>query len=389
MNVSHEATYRPGGYRPATVQHAVTRAPVPISHMGGSQRAGANDVFANSTGQRSRDLAPYRVPSRVIEGVEPDRNGVYIVGPNGAPPVKDANPYTDSANKHFVKIGGDAYRVGGYNGTDNTWRVLGSGADDKGPLLEQASAGEWRVAADQQSVGSRLPDVRQPPIDPRPPGETAGSPTGQQRPQGSHQSTGTVGNRPSRQPRAISNEQPPGGASMRDMPALRERVMQAIDTAIGNTRKALSVLGQTWSKATLAAMRALFGDLVDTEEGRNAIKRELGETLQGLEGTKAKGGSNLGFRELGAAGAVAYHNSDRIDFSPGSASRAGRYLNELVVHEHAHTSAGSDDGWYLNDNFTRKPNFGGQLKPFVFANAVNNADTLAKSVTVLANNASA
>lgn len=172
-------------------------------------------------------------------------------------------------------------------------------------------------------------------------------------------------------------------------PGFRGRILRALDGAIDNIQKAKNQLGRTWNKTTQWAMNKLFGPQASTPWGRQRIEAQLDGTLKALQKSKREGASNL---QIGSPGgpnspsAVAFDNGT-VQFSQYTL-RTWRDadLNELMVHEHTHIGVGTRDNWYLDRNINRFNNFGGWQSPFTFGNALDNADTVARSASFLANN---
>ncbi|HUA79377.1 MAG TPA: hypothetical protein VL997_03320 [Dyella sp.] len=134
-------------------------------------------------------------------------------------------------------------------------------------------------------------------------------------------------------------------------------------------------------------MSKLFGPEAATPAGRARIKQELLATLQALLKSKNEGGADIRIENLAQPKAAAEYRPDGIiAFAPKSAGESDQDLAETMVHEHAHAGAHAKDGWYLDRGDNPFQNLQGQLYPFTFDNAVTNADTLARSVTTLANN---
>ncbi|WP_147293172.1 hypothetical protein [Dyella monticola] len=133
-------------------------------------------------------------------------------------------------------------------------------------------------------------------------------------------------------------------------------------------------------------MSKLFGPEASTPEGRARIKQEFLATLKALLKSKDAGGADIAIENLRPGAAAESRSNGIIAFAPNSAGQSDQALTETMVHEHTHAGAHTNDGWYLDRAGNRRPNLGGQLYPFTFDNAVNNADTVARSATALANN---
>ncbi|RDS82123.1 hypothetical protein DWU98_08725 [Dyella monticola] len=136
-------------------------------------------------------------------------------------------------------------------------------------------------------------------------------------------------------------------------------------------------------------MDKLFNRSNFSDGDKAAIKRGFDGTLRDLEQNKREGARRLIIGYEGgpnSPSAVAF-NDGTISFSRYAVNTMRPAdLRELTVHEHTHTGAGTADHWYLTRNHDRFPNWGGNLSPFTFQNAVNNADTLARSSSVLESN---
>ncbi|GGA51664.1 hypothetical protein [Dyella nitratireducens] len=172
-------------------------------------------------------------------------------------------------------------------------------------------------------------------------------------------------------------------------PGFRGRIRRALDDAIDITQRAKNQVWGTWNRITQWAMNTLYGPEASTPRGRRRIGAQLDSTLNALQRSKSRDASNL---QVGGPGgpdkpsAVAFNNGT-IQFSQYTL-RTWRDadLNELMVHEHTHTGAGTRDGWYLDRNLNRLNNWGGWQLPFSFNNALNTADTVARGTSFLANN---
>jgi len=109
-----------------------------------------------------------------------------------------------------------------------------------------------------------------------------------------------------------------------------------------------------------------------------------------MEKTKRQNGRNLSTCQgswPGGPSAQAWPSTGEICFAPHALkSWRDADLNELAVHEHTHTGAYTNDNWYLKKDLGRYPNWSGYTAPFTFNNALNNADTMARATSVLANN---
>jgi hypothetical protein len=228
---------------------------------------------------------------------------------------------------HFAKIHGNFYQVGGFDRATRTWRLLDPSSGREVFKLEK-EGGQWTVKGLM------------------PPRKTY----------------------------------PPG---------LRGRMFQALDGGIENVRQAKTQIFGNWSRGTSSSMQKLFGGGAFTPAGKARIRDGFDNTLRAMEQSKRSGGSNLSIgTNLSPYGpsAVAFDNG-QIRFAPYALRTwSNANLNELMVHEHTHTGAGTHDHWYLNENLQRLPNWGGSLGRFTFNSALNNADTLARSTSVLANN---
>jgi hypothetical protein len=169
--------------------------------------------------------------------------------------------------------------------------------------------------------------------------------------------------------------------------------MKGVDDAIHNIRTALSRLNGPWDARTQQLMKGLFGQSAATQRARTLIGQELKETLRGLEHTRAMGGKNLSiYRFAGdtpdgrGSGPIAgvKHDHSGIDFSTNYLARSSAdTIANLVAHEHSHLSGGTVDNWYVNRDLSRSSNFYGKTAALTLANAVNNADTIAKATDVL------
>lgn len=228
---------------------------------------------------------------------------------------------------YFAKVGGNAYQVGGFDRSTASWRVLDPKSGN--PVFKLVSeGGKWKPA--------NL------------------APTSKQYPQGAW-----------------------------------GRVFRALDAGIDNVKQAKNELFGNWSSRTNASMRKLFGGGAFQPAGKARIDAGFNHTLRAMEKSKSDGGRNLSITDkFGPYGpsAAAYPNG-KIEISSYAVKNwKDADLNELMVHEHTHTGAGTTDHWYLNANHERLPNWGGRVGDFTFHNAVNNADTLARSASVLNNN---
>lgn len=169
----------------------------------------------------------------------------------------------------------------------------------------------------------------------------------------------------------------------------RGRILRALDGAIDNFQKAKNQLRRGWNRTTQWAMNKLYGPLASTPQGRQRIDAQLDLTLKALQKSKEQGAPNL---QVGGPGGP--NRPSAVAFSNGTI-QISQYtlrtwrdadLSELVAHEHSHTGAGTRDNWYLDRNLNRLNNFGGWQSPFTFNHALNNADTVARSASFLANN---
>jgi hypothetical protein len=256
------------------------------------------------------DLLNYRVPNSKLSGFNLDPNGIYVPSHAG------------KGKTYFTKIDGNTYKVGGFDRSNRSWRVLDPKTDRPAFNLE-SEGGKW-------------------------------TPT--------------------------SKIYPPG---------LKGRMLRALDGGINNVRQAKAQLSNRWTSTTSHAMRKLFNKSSFTQQDKARIAAGFDRTLKTMEKNRREGAWNLSVsNNLGPFGpsAVAYPNGN-IQFSQ-HALRNWRNtdLNELSVHEHTHTGAGTTDHWYLNSNLGRQPNWGGNLSPFTFNNALNNADTMARATSYLAIN---
>lgn len=235
---------------------------------------------------------------------------------------------SDGSKSYFTRVYGNVHQIGGFDWQSVTWRMLDPRSGREVATLERKGR-EW-VPKEQA----------QPPSQPVPQG-------------------------------------------------LRGRILRALDSAIENVRQAKTQIHRAWTRATNWAMQKLFGPDAFTPQGRQRIEAGLNNTLHALEKSKRDGARNLRVGNEGgpnSPSAVAF-NDGTIQFSRYTLRNwRDADLNELMVHEHTHTGAGTRDHWYLNRNHDRLPNWGGGLSPFTFGNALNNADTLARSSGVLANN---
>ncbi|HTV84614.1 MAG TPA: hypothetical protein VME63_04370 [Dyella sp.] len=254
----------------------------------------------------------------------------YRVSPNhlrGLQPDRNGiytRTLADRSRHYFADVDGDIYRVGGFDRQSLTWQVLDPrSGKEVAPL--QRTDGKWTAAA-----------------------------------------------APASYPRGY-----------------RGTILRALDGGIHNVILALTQVRGNWSRATSATMNTLFGRGASSEGGKARIEQGLRNTLNQMQESKRTGARNL---QVGGEGgpnspsAVAFGNGT-VQFTKYTLRNwRPADLNELMVHEFTHTGAGTKDHWYLNRNNGRIPNWGGSISPLTFHNAVNNADTLARSSSVLANN---
>ncbi|HUB90398.1 MAG TPA: hypothetical protein VMA74_11800 [Dyella sp.] len=290
--------------QPNTTGPQITRIERPAGFPPGAPET--PDMRARSDSSDLSDLFNYRVSPRNLDGLQPDRYGIFT------------RNNSNRTNSYFTKIDEDVYQLGGFDRQSQTWRVLDPRSGQEVATLElERKDGKW------------LPKN------------------------------------------------------------LGKRMLRALDGAIENVRRAKAQIGRAWMQGTNWAMQKLFGGGAFTPQGRQRIEAGLNNTLQALEKSKREGAWNLRVGHEGGPNrpaAVAFNNGT-IQFSRYALRNwSDPDLNELMVHEHTHTGAGARDHWYLNRNHDRLPNWGGGLSPFTFNNALNNADTLARSSGVLANN---
>jgi hypothetical protein len=234
-----------------------------------------------------------------------------------------ARTNADRSKTYFANVDGDTYRIGGFDRQNLTWRVLDPRSGKEVVQLER-KGGKWVAALPKQYESTH-----------------------------------------------------------------RGRILRALDAGIQNVRQALSQIHGSWSRATTTAMNKLFGRGVASEASKTRIERGLRQTLNEMEASRRTGARNL--RVDGPGGpwqpsAFAYPDGT-VYFTQFTLNNwRPADLNELMVHESTHTGARTTDNWYLNRNNDRLPNWGGGIAPLTFQNAVNNADTMARASSVLANN---
>lgn len=254
----------------------------------------------------------------------------YRVSPNtlrGLQPDRNGiytRTNADRNRSYFAKLDGDTYQVGGFDRQSLSWKVLDPRSGKEVAQMERKN-GKW-VAG--------ISPAQYPPTD-------------------------------------------------------RGRILQALDGGIRNVRQALTQIRNTWSRATSSTMNRLFGGGASSEGGKARIEQGLRNTLSQMEESKRTGARNLRVGNEGSPwspSAVAYPDGTIYFTKYTLRNWRPADLNELMVHENTHTGAGTKDHWYLNRNNDRLPNWGGAIGPFNFQTAVNNADTIARSSGVLANN---
>jgi hypothetical protein len=293
----------PGPWAPSFIERPANQPP------------GAPDTPV--TLRSEKNLLDYSVDPSNLRGLQPDRNGIYArVNPN-------------QSKNYFAKVDGDTYRVGGFDRSDTSWRVLDPRSGKEVSKLQREN-GKW------------VPKDLMPP--------------------------------------ATSY---PRGA--------KGQMLRAVDSGIENIRLAKTQLNRNWDPRTSSAMRSLFGGGAFTPAGKVRIEAGFDKTLGAMRRTKDQGGRNLstcpGGLWPGGPSARAWPSTGEICFAPYALrSWSNADLNELAVHEHTHTGAYTNDNWYLQSNLGRYPNWSGYTAPFTFDNAVNNADTMARATSVLANN---
>lgn len=175
--------------------------------------------------------------------------------------------------------------------------------------------------------------------------------------------------------------------------------MQACDAAIQKVQTALSKLDKLNNPADMQKLIEQFGPSAATPEGLAKIKNVMESTLRGLEYTKSAGGANLDLQDFAsgatsgipATAAAVSIGGGKVIFSKDEVQRKDiSSLAETMTHEMSHAFAGTKDHWYLdgrgNHTSTYRP--GGQERDVApnaptFANAVDNADDIARAVSKL------
>jgi hypothetical protein len=323
---------RPGGFPPGAPDTAVTRQlpgsppPVRSTSYAGPQ---SNQLPPGTHVERPAGMPP-GAPETTSTLLRSEEDLLqYRVSPNalrGLQPDRNGiytRTNADRSRTYFAQVDGDTYRVGGFDRQNLTWHVLDPrSGKEVVPLVRKA--GKWVMSSPKQYE-----------------------------------------------------------------PTLRGRILRALDGGIQNVRQALSQVRGTWSNATTATMNKLFGRGASSDAGKARIEYGLRRTLNEMEESKRTGARNLRVNGPGSPwepsafaypdGTVYFKQYTLNNWRPAD-------LNELMVHESTHTGARTTDNWYLNRNNDRLPNWGGRIAPLTFQNAVNNADTLARASSVLANN---
>jgi hypothetical protein len=326
-------TMRPAGFRPGT---AGTQTVPGAANNHQFKRAGLDDGIIVNRPANMPPGAPATTPLVTRAEDSPNVGNLpnYRVDPGNLGRLQPDRHgiYTRNnagGNKtYFAKIGGNVYQVGGFDRSTTSWRVLDPKSGNAVFKLVP-EGGKWK------------------------PKELA----------------------------SASRQYPQGAWG---------RVFRALDAGIDNVKQAKGELRGAWSNRTSASMRKLYGGGAFQQVGKARIEAGFDGTLRAMEKTKREGGRNLSITSrFGPYGpSAAAHADGRIEIS--SFSLGGNWtaddLNELMVHEHTHTGAGTTDHWYLNAHHDRLPNWRGSVGHFTFNNAVNNADTLARSTSVLINN---
>jgi hypothetical protein len=323
----------PAGFRPGT---AGTQTVPGAANDHPSKLARLDDGIIVNRPVNMPPGAPSTTPPLVTRGEQSPNAGNllnYRVNPGNLRQLQpDRNGiYTRNhagGNKaYFAKIDGNVYQVGGFDRSTTSWRVLDPKSGNAVFKLV-SEGGKWK------------------------PKELA----------------------------SASRQYPQGDWG---------RIFKSLDAGIDNVKQAKGELRGTWSNRTSSAMRKLYGGGAFLPAEKTRIEAGFNGTLRAMEKTKRQGGSNLSItNRFGPYGpSAAAHDNGKIEISSYALKNwKPDDLNELMVHEHTHTGAGTTDHWYLNAYHDRLPNWGGRLGNFTFNNAVNNADTLARSVSVLTNN---
>lgn len=317
-----------------------------------------------------QDLSRYQVDRSRLDGLQPDRNGVYT------------RVNHDGREEHFIDMGRNVYQVGDFDSHTSTWHVLDPKTGKAvGTLGRPDNVGtKWVWQSD-------LPPEVVP--GPQGAGGTRGA-GGTQGGGGAQRGGGTQGGG-GIQPGPGAGSRRPGISQVprQVLAKFSDRLMQALDKGIQTVQRALDQIDEKWSDATAQIMSKLFGPEALTPEGRKRIKQQLLATLAALQKSKSERGADIKMEDLSGSGAAAQaHPWDgTISFDPSTVGReSDEQLAETMVHEHMHVGTETDDKWYLNPDESRRPKLDHMIYPFTFENAVDNADTVARAATTLARN---
>lgn len=168
---------------------------------------------------------------------------------------------------------------------------------------------------------------------------------------------------------------------------LRNRVMRLLDKGITEVQSALRGLANpsSWNPRIRAALDRLYPGGLQGGAQRDYVERQLQWIGYGMGQSRAKGASNIGLLPTMVGAGHAHRGTDNIHFTrSGLSSPSEDFLVKTMTHEHAHLYAQGalTDMWYVNNQLQRHGTYYNNMAPFTFANAAQNAETLARTAEV-------